>query len=52
MLFGLERIFKLSKRRLRIGFYGAVSDGNQIKPRLDWKVSFSMLDNRDMKWNF
>lgn len=52
MLFGLERVFKLSKRRLRIGFYGAVSDGNHINPRLDWKISFSMLDNRNMKWNF
>lgn len=51
-LFGLERIFKLSRRRLRIGLYGAISDGNNIKPNATWKISFSMLDNRSMKWNF
>lgn len=51
-LFGVERIFKLSRRRLRIGIYGALSDGNQIKPNATWKISFSMLDNRNMKWNF
>jgi len=51
-LFGLERIFKLSRRRLRLGIYGAISDGNNIKPNATWKVSFSMLDNRSMKWNF
>ena len=52
LLIGLERIFKMSKRRLRIGVYGALSDGNNIAPRWDWKVSFSFLDNRNMKWNF
>ncbi len=52
ILFGLERIFKLSRRRLRIGIYGAISDGNHIKTNATWKISFSMLDNRSMKWNF
>jgi hypothetical protein len=49
---GLERNFKLSRRRLRIGIYGVVSDGNQIAPRLNYKISFAMLDDRNMKWNF
>ena len=49
---GLERNFKFSKRRLRIGIYGVLSDGNQIKPQTDWKISFAILDNRDLKWNF
>jgi hypothetical protein len=49
---GLERIFKLSRRRLRIGVYGVVSDGNNIGLTPDWKVSFAVLNNRNLKWNF
>lgn len=49
---GLERNFKFSKRRLRIGIYGVLSDGNQISPKADWKISFAILDDRNMKWNF
>jgi hypothetical protein len=49
---GLERNFKLSKRRLRIGLYVIASDGNQITPKLNYKISFAMLDERNMKWNF
>lgn len=49
---GLERIFKFSKRRLRIGLYAVLSDGNQITPRTSYKISFALLDRRDMKFNF
>jgi hypothetical protein len=49
---GLERNFKFSKRRLRIGIYGVASDGNKIDPRLSGKISFAVLDDRNMKWNF
>jgi len=49
---GLERSFKFSKRRLRIGIYAVASDGNTIKPRTSWKISFAVLDDRNMKWNF
>jgi hypothetical protein len=49
---GLERNFKFSKRRLRIGIYGAVSDGNHITPKTGYKISFALLDDRNMKWNF
>jgi hypothetical protein len=52
VLAGLERTFKFSKRRLRIGVYGVVSDGNRTPIRTDWKVSFALMDERDMKWNF
>ena len=52
LLVGLERNFKLSRRRLRIGIYGCASDGNQTAPRADWKISFALLDDRSMKWNF
>ncbi len=51
-LVGLERNFKFSKRRLRIGIYGVLSGGNQITPTPTWKVSFAILDRRNMKWNF
>ncbi len=49
---GIERNFKLSRRRLRIGFYGVLSDGNHINPTPDWKISLAILNNRSMKWNF
>jgi hypothetical protein len=52
VLGGLERNFKMKRRRLRVGIYGIISDGNQIKPTVDWKVSFAILDDRNMKWNF
>lgn len=49
---GLERNFKFSRRRLRIGIYGVISYGNHIRPTPTWKVSFAVLDDRSMKWNF
>lgn len=52
ILGGLERNFKFSKRRLRIGIYAVASDGNKIAPKATWKVSFAVLDDRNMKWNF
>jgi len=52
ILAGLERNFKFSKRRLRVGIYGVLSDGNKIDPTPDWKISFAVLNNRNLKWNF
>lgn len=52
MYTGLERTFKFSRRRLRIGIYGVISDGNHIQPTPSYKVSFALLDERNMKWNF
>lgn len=49
---GLERNFKLSRRRLRIGIYGILSDGNFSAPKAHYKLSFAILDDRSMKWNF
>lgn len=49
---GLERNFKFSKRKLRVGIYGVLSDGNNINPTTTWKISFAVLDFRNMKWNF
>ncbi len=52
LLTGLERSFKLSRRRLRIGIYGCASDGNKSPLYFTYKVSFAILDDRSMKWNF
>lgn len=52
LLAGLERNFKLSRRRLRVGLYGVVSAGNKSPIRIDYKISFAILDDRSMKWNF
>lgn len=52
VLAGLERTFKFSRRRLRIGIYGVMSYGNHIKPTPSWKVSFAIMNNRNLKWNF
>jgi hypothetical protein len=52
LLSGLERNFKFSKRRLRVGIYWAASSGNYMKPTSTWKISFAVLDDRSMKWNF
>jgi hypothetical protein len=49
---GLERTFKFSKRRLRLGVYGTFAEGNQMDARFGWKVSFALMDDRDMQWNF
>lgn len=52
VLAGLERNFKFSKRRLRIGIYVTASDGNKINSHVNYKISFAVLDDRSMKWNF
>lgn len=52
VLTGLERNFKFSKRRLRIGLYAVFSDGNHIKPQWTGKISFAVLDDKNMKFNF
>ena len=50
---GLERIFKFAKRRLRIGAYAAFSEGNHLdKVHTSFKISFAILDERNMKFSF
>ncbi|MCE2742780.1 MAG: DUF5686 and carboxypeptidase regulatory-like domain-containing protein [Fluviicola sp.] len=52
ILAGLERNFRLSRQILRLGIYGVAADGNNINPTTAWKVSFSFINTRTMKWNF
>lgn len=49
---GLERIFKFAQRRLRIGAYSVFSYGNHIQPKTSFKISFAILDERNMKFTF
>jgi len=51
-LAGLERSFKISRRRLRVGLYGVLSSGNKMPFSADYKISFAILNDRSMKWNF
>jgi len=58
--FGAERIFKLARRRLRIGGYVVVSlSSNQFAlpdqdhpKNIQFKVSFDIMDEQDLKFNF
>ena len=52
LIAGLERNFKLARRRLRIGVYSFVADGNKMDTKVGWKVSFAILNDRSMKYNF
>lgn len=49
---GLERNFKIFQRKARVGVFAIFSDGNHIGPQTTWKVSFSLLNLRNMKYNF
>ena len=49
---GFERTFKFSRRRLRLGIYGTFAEGNYMDARFGWKISFDILSDRDMKFNF
>lgn len=58
--FGLERIFKIARKRLRIGGYIVFSVANNqfSLPQADqpknvqFKISFDIMDDRDLKFNF
>lgn len=52
VLIGLERNFRLSRRLLRLGVYYAMSMDKFIQIHHTGKISFSILDNRTMKYNF
>jgi hypothetical protein len=52
LFFGVERIFKLFRKRLRIGGYAIFSDSNYQTANLQFKLAFDMMDERDLKFNF
>ncbi len=60
LYFGIERIFKVARRRIRIGGYTifsvannqfALPDSDQPK-NIQFKISFDILNERDLKFNF
>lgn len=58
--FGIERTFKIARRRLRVGTYVIFSWANNAltlpageKPKnVQFKVSFDLMNERDLKFNF
>lgn len=60
LFFGAERIFKFARRRLRLGAYMVFSvANNQFElPKIDqpknaqFKISFDIMNERDLKFNF
>lgn len=53
ILAGVERIFKLgARRRLKLGFYGVLSESNFTGPRADWKISFDLIDTWKRDWSY
>lgn len=50
---GVERIFKVgARRRLKIGFYGVLSQSNFTLPKADWKISFDLIDTWKREWSY
>jgi len=50
---GIERIFKLGpRRRLRLGAFGVVANGNFFKTNARYKFSIDIIDTFSREWNF
>lgn len=50
---GVERVFKLgARRRLKLGFYGVLSQSNFLKPTADWKISVDLIDTWKRDWSY
>lgn len=50
---GLERVFKLgARRRLKVGLFGVVADGNHTKPDVGYKISIDVIDTWKKDWSF
>lgn len=50
---GVERVFKIgARRRLRVGLYGVVANGNQFDPAMGYKISLDIIDTWKRDWSF
>jgi hypothetical protein len=50
---GVERVLKLgARRRLKIGFYGVLSQSNILAPKADWKISLDLIDTWKRNWSY
>lgn len=52
ILAGMERNFRLTRSILRIGAYYVFSKGLSVQPTHSFKISFSVINNETMKYNF
>jgi hypothetical protein len=52
LFFGLERVFKMFRKRVRIGGFAILSDSNVQPTKLQFKLAFDVMDERDLKFNF
>lgn len=50
--FGLERIFKLFRKRLRLGGFAVLSNSNIQGPNIKFKVAIDIMDDNNLKFNF
>ena len=49
---GVERVFKIgARRRLRLGLFGVLADGNQTKTSAGWKISLDIIDTWKKDWS-
>jgi len=50
---GIERIFKIGpRRRLRLGVYGVVANGNFFKTNVRYKFSIDIIDTFKRQWSY
>ena len=52
LFFGLNRIFKLGKERIRVGGYYTLGQSNQFGIRSMFKVSFEFYNRTKNTWSF
>lgn len=52
LFMGLNRIFKVGKERLRLGFYYTLAQSNQFGFRSQYKVSFEFYNRTKNTWSF
>ncbi|CAG0967486.1 MAG: carboxypeptidase-like regulatory domain-containing protein [Bacteroidetes bacterium] len=49
---GVERAFRIARRRFRFGIYGVAAEANQAKPKYGIKFSLEEFNHRENRWRF
>lgn len=49
---GIERTFRIARRRFRFGIYGVAAEANQAKPKYGIKFSLEEFNHRENRWRF
>jgi len=50
--FGVERIFKIFRKRLRLGGFAVLSNSNIQGPNVKFKIAVDIMDENNLKFNF